>query len=156
MNRSRRKPSGFALCFCLAVLSCALAAPLAFAQEGKGPKSIEEGKRPRSIDEGQATVTRRPVVIKRIVVPPPAPSRAAYNWIVIRPEAADADVTVAIDGKIVAKSKEADYRKELPAGRSYKVNVSAGSDYESYNDTVTLSARQPFIKNVPLKYKFGS
>lgn len=157
MNSSRQKLSLLIRCLLLTAVGVTLAAPPAFPQEGKGPRTIEEGKRPRSIDEGEAKVTPRPVIIKKIVVP--VAPRAAHNWIVLRPEvpdSAEAAVIVTVDGKPVTKSAEDDYRMELPAGRSYKVSVSAGADYERWEHTVALSAKEPFIKPVPLKYRFGS
>src|SRR5436853_7657605 len=105
MNRSRRKPLLSVRPLFLAMAVCAICALLAFSQEGKGPRTLEEGKRPRSIDEGETTVTRRPLAVKKNPVPPPTPSRTAYNWIVIRPEAAYVEATVLIDGKVVPKSK---------------------------------------------------
>jgi hypothetical protein len=86
----------------------------------------------------------------------PRPADPHTIGLLFRPEGAESEVSVTIDGKLVPKSNEGDYRKELPAGRSYQISVSAGSDYESYDYTVALSAKQPVIKTVLLKYKFGS
>lgn len=135
------------------VLSC-LFAFIAFSQEGKQPKSIEEGKRPRSIDEGKAIITTRTIIKKVYINTPPAPRKPAFNWVVIRPEVDEA--VVKINNAVVAKSPEGDFRKELPVNQKYTVTIAAGSDYDSYQTSFTLSAKQPVVLDVPLKYKFGS
>jgi hypothetical protein len=137
------------------LLSCLMCTLIAFSQDGKRPKSInDEGKRPKSIDEGNATVTSRTLIKKVYGNPPPTPRRPAFNWVVIRPDIDDA--IVKIDSLAVAKSTEGDFRKELPVGKKYVVMVSAGSDYETFTQSYTMTAKQPEIIDPPLKYKFGS
>ena len=79
--------------------------------------------RPRSLDDGDTRVTPRPVTEKvRGLVS--VQRRAAYNWVIVRPDLEKAEVR--IDGKLVPKSKDDDYRMELPVGKRYTVAVSAG------------------------------
>jgi hypothetical protein len=137
---------------CLMAISVAL---ISFAQEGKRPvETASEGKRPVTKDEGRATVSTRVVIKKVYVNAPAAPRRAAYNWVIIRPELEDA--VVKIDDVPIAKSAEDDFRKELPVGKKYTVSVSAGSDYDTFTKSYIMSAKQPEIIPLDLKYKFGS
>jgi len=114
----------------------------------------QEGNRPKSVDEGKASVTSRTIIKKVYINSPPAPRKPAFNWVVIRPEVDDA--VVKINNEAVAKSAEGDFRKELPVNKKYSVTIAAGSDYDAYQTSFTLSAKQPVILDVPLKYKFGS
>jgi hypothetical protein len=127
------------------LLLCLMLGFIAFSQEGN---------RPKSVDEGKASVTSRTIIKKVYINSPPAPRKPAFNWVVIRPEVDDA--VVKINNEAVAKSAEGDFRKELPVNKKYSVTIAAGSDYDAYQTSFTLSAKQPVILDVPLKYKFGS
>jgi hypothetical protein len=148
--------SGFLKYHLLPIFVIALSvAFLGFAQEGKRPvDSSGEGKRPVAKDEGKATVTSRTIIKKVYVNVPIAPRKPAFNWVVIRPEVDDA--VVKINDIAVTKSAEGDFRKELPVNKNYSLTIAAGSDYEAYKTSFTLSAKQPVILDVPLKYRFGS
>jgi hypothetical protein len=148
--------SGFLIHHLMPILMIALCvAFLGFAQEGKRPvDSGSEGKRPVAKDEGKATVSSRTIIKKVYVNVPVAPRKPAFNWVVIRPEVDDA--VVKINNLAVPRSAEGDFRKELPVNQKYMVSIAAGSDYETYQSSFTLSAKQPVILDVPLKYRFGS
>jgi hypothetical protein len=137
---------------CLIAFSAAF---ISLAQEGKRPvDSGNEGKRPVTKDEGKATVTSRTIIKKVYVNAPLTPRKPAFNWVVVRPEVEDA--VVKINNELIAKSAEGDFRKELPVNKKYSVTIAAGNDYDAYQTSFTLSAKQPVILDVPLKYKFGS
>jgi hypothetical protein len=136
------------------LLACLVCALLGFSQEGNRPKSVSEGNRPKSVDEGKASVGSRTIIKKVYVNVPIVARKPAFNWVVIRPEVDDA--MVKINNLLVSKSAEGDFRKELPVNQKYNVSITAGSDYEAYQASFTLTAKQPVILDVPLKYRFGS
>jgi hypothetical protein len=138
----------------LSLLLCLLLGLIGFSQEGNRPKSVDEGNRPKSVDEGRASVGSRTIIKKVYVNVPIAPRKPAFNWVVIRPEVDDA--VVKINDQVVSKSAEGDFRKELPVNKKYSLTIAAGSDYEAYQTSFMLSAKQPVILDVPLKYRFGS
>ena len=140
--------------FLAALLTCVLFALSAYSQDGKGPKSLDEGKRPRSIDEGNTTVSGRTSPTKKAFVTTPVPRRPAYNWVIIRPDIDNAEVR--IDGKPLPKSKDDDFRAELPVGRKYSVSVTAGEDYLPFRQSYTMKAKQPEIIEPLLPFKFGT
>src|SRR5262249_52259144 len=125
---------------------------ITLAQEGKRPVA-PEGKRPVTLNEGKVTEAPRP---NRAVsnIANLLPRRAEYSWVVVQTDVENTEVK--IDGQPVSKSKDGDFRKELPANKKYTVSVSASADFLPYTDTFLLSAKQPKIIADPLKSKFAA
>jgi hypothetical protein len=63
---------------------------------------------------------------------------------------------IGIDGKPAGKSDaDGEFTKELRAGRTYAVKVSAGGEYLPFTTKVSLKPRQPGIVQAALSSKYG-
>jgi hypothetical protein len=109
----------------------------------------------RPVDEGVVKETRpEPRPIKRVPRTTPRASRPANSVLVIKidPEGA----TVEIDGQPLSSATPGEFTKELPANRTYAIKISAGPNYQTYEQQITLKAGQPKVLEVALIYKYGS
>lgn len=65
------------------------------------------------------------------------------------------DAEISINGKPAGKAVDGEFRKELRAGSTYRITVSAGSDYEPFKETVVLGSRRDKVLRASLVTKYG-
>ncbi|MEK6322320.1 MAG: PEGA domain-containing protein [Acidobacteriota bacterium] len=65
------------------------------------------------------------------------------------------DAEIAINGKSAGRARDGEFRKELRAGSTYRITVSAGSDYEPFKETVVLESRRDKVLRASLVSKYG-
>ena len=112
--------------------------------------------RPTIIDPGEVNETRHRVQFDRSRIGSTKASRTTYGVLIVLSDPKDAEVK--IDGKSAGKTVDGYFKRELPAGRLYSVQVAAGPDhpdYISYKKEVRLKAREPEIVEAAMTSKFG-
>jgi len=62
---------------------------------------------------------------------------------------------IVINGKPAGRAIDGEFRKELRAGSTYRITVSAGSDYEPFKETVVLERRRDKVLRASLVSKYG-
>ena len=111
--------------------------------------------RPKSLNEGEVKETRSPPkIIKR---PPKASTRASKatnSVLIIQTDPENAEIK--IDGNLAGRAADGEFRKELPTGKQYTISISAGPDYEPFEQRVTLRAGRPEIIPAALTSKYGT
>jgi hypothetical protein len=111
--------------------------------------------RPTIIDSGEVNVRDKPSVkVDRSQVGSTRASRPANSILIILTEPKTADVK--INGKLAGKAIDGRFKKELLTRKRYSISVSAGPDYEPYNEVVTMKPREPAIVEAVLSSKFGT
>lgn len=110
--------------------------------------------RPTIMNPGEASESRaQPARVDRSHLGVTKATRPAYSVLIILTAPKNAEVS--INGKPAGRAVNGRFKKELPARAQYKVSVSAGPDYEDYDEVITLKPREPAIVEAPLISKFG-
>jgi len=111
--------------------------------------------RPTILDSGEVNESRKQsVTVDRSKVGSTRASKPANSILIILTEPKAAEVR--IDGKLAGKAIDGRFKKELLTRKRYSISVSAGPDYEPYNEVVTMKPREPAIVEAVLSSKFGT
>ena len=111
--------------------------------------------RPTILDSGEVNESKKQsVTVDRSKVGSTRASKPANSILIILTEPKTAEVK--IDGKLAGKAIDGRFKKELLTRKRYSISVSAGPDYEPYNEVVTMKPREPAIVEAVLSSKFGT
>jgi hypothetical protein len=111
--------------------------------------------RPRVVDAGEVKETsRKTVAARRPRLAKKSSQSASSALLIIQTDPEDAEIK--IDGKPAGKASGGMFPKELPSGRKYTVEVSAGPDYEPFKEVVSLLKSGGYeILDADLTAKYG-
>lgn len=87
-------------------------------------------------------------------VRPKAAARATNGVLVVTTDVENAMISIN-GGAPESAGGDRLYQRELPANRDYRIRVTAGDDYEPFETTVRLPAREPKVVPVELRFKYG-
>ena len=111
--------------------------------------------RPTILDSGEVNVAKKqPVVVDRSQIGITRASKPANSILIILTEPSDAQVK--INGKPAGRATGGKFKKELASRKRYSVSVSAGPDYETHDEVVTLKPGEPAVIEAALVSKFGT
>jgi hypothetical protein len=96
---------------------------------------------------------RTPAAITRPTKGSSTASRQTNGVLFVLTEPRDAEI--AINGKPAGKATDGEFRRELRAGSTYRITVSAGSDYEPKMETVMLESRRDKVLRASLVSNYG-
>src|SRR6185503_2764905 len=111
--------------------------------------------RPTILDSGEVNESRKPsVTVDRSKVGSTRASKPTNSILIVLTEPKTAEVR--IDGKLAGKAIDGRFKKELLTRKRYSISVSAGPDYEPYNEVVNMKPREPAIVEAVLSSRFGT